>query len=71
MMNQGIYKNNSSGYKGVHWDERKNKWVTQIQAEGKRKYVGAYRSLRSAVLAYNKAAKTHYQEFARINSIAM
>lgn len=30
--NRGVPKNNTSGYKGVCWDKRKRKWLSQIKA---------------------------------------
>lgn len=57
----------SSKYKGVTWYKKLGKWSVRITHEEKRKFLGYFYSEESAALAYNKAAKEFYGEFARIN----
>ncbi len=51
---QGKY---SSNYKGVHWSTRHSKWVSQIQINGKLKYLGIFISEYEAHLAYQNKLK--------------
>ncbi len=60
---------NTSGYKGVHLEKRTNKWVAQISIKGIRTYLGTYLSKELAALAYNKAALSHFGEFANLNNL--
>jgi len=62
--NHNLSKRNSSGFKGVHWSKRHNRWVVKVGQN----YVGEFLNLTDAALAYNKAAKSYFgEEFARIN----
>jgi hypothetical protein len=40
--NQKVYKNNTSGAKGIFWNEKHKKWRTQINYSGKRKCLGSF-----------------------------
>jgi hypothetical protein len=42
MLDLKIYKNNSSGISGVNWETKYFKWKVQINASGKRKYLGLF-----------------------------
>jgi len=46
--NQKTRSDSKSGIKGVCWHERLNKWYTQIQLEGKKRYLGVYKDLQEA-----------------------
>jgi hypothetical protein len=61
------YKNNTSGYKGVHWCNTLNKWRAQIFVDKKRKRLGAYTDIKQAHIAYETAAKELFGEFYREN----
>lgn len=67
--NKRIYKINSSGYKGVCWHKRIGKWYTQIEVNKKNIYIGQFDDKIKAALAYNKAAKQYFGEFANLNII--
>ena len=56
LKNQKFRKNNTSGFKGVCWDKRKNKWRAQIRADGKSKYLGLFSTSEQARAAYIEAA---------------
>jgi hypothetical protein len=56
-------KNNSSGFKGVHWHVRKKKWVARIAIEKRRLHIGMYDSKEAAYEAYKNAAKANFGEF--------
>ena len=55
--NRRLTKANSSGYRGVSWDNAKKKWMVQIKSEGKRYYLGRYNDLIEAVKVYDQKAK--------------
>jgi len=38
--NCGMFKNNTSGIKGVYWDTKKGKWHSHIAVDGKAKFLG-------------------------------
>lgn len=68
-MNKGSQKGSKVKYKGVV--ERKTmhkiKYIAQIAAYGKHKYLGIYDTAIEAAKAYNKAAKELHKEFACLN----
>jgi len=67
--NQKLSKNSTSGHKGVSWKQQNKKWQAHITINGIRKYLGYYTAKEKARLAYNKAAKELFGEFALLNSI--
>jgi hypothetical protein len=64
--NSKIYKNNTSGYKGVSYRREKNKWQAKITINYKQKHLGYYNSLEVAYDAYCKASIKYHGEFGRI-----
>ena len=66
LMNRGKNKNNGSGYKGVYWKQKSNKWCAQIGRIGGRKtYLGLFETVEEASLAYRDAAKKLHGQYAR------
>lgn len=63
--NQKVRIDNTSGAKGVIWDENRSKWRAQIQVKGKRLFLGRYKTKEEASTAYQKAALKHHGNFAR------
>ena len=59
--------NPSSKYLGVHWDERLQRWLTQIRVAGKNTYLGIYRSETEAALAREFFITAHPELQARSN----
>jgi glucosamine 6-phosphate synthetase-like amidotransferase/phosphosugar isomerase protein len=51
--------------RGVSWDKRTKKWRARVG----RKWIGRYKELDDALMAYNEAAIKKYGEFANINII--
>lgn len=68
MHNRIASSNNTSGYKGVHWDARKRKWIAKIGSNDERKHLGHFDSAEDAARAYDIAALAMHGEFARPNS---
>ncbi|MGD2095085.1 MAG: HNH endonuclease [Phycisphaerales bacterium] len=62
-----LKKNNSSKYRGVWHDKRYNKWRAQISINRKKKHLGYFKDEKEAGMAYDKAAKKYYGEFAILN----
>lgn len=68
--NASIRKDNTSGYVGVSFFKRTNRWRVQIQVKGKKISVGYYQSIEDAIAARAKAkAEFHkFQPFDAVNS---
>lgn len=60
---------NTSGYKGVCWDRRLSKWKAGIRCRGIYFYLGLFDKeyVIEAAKAYDKAAKSHFGDFAFLN----
>lgn len=63
--NSSIRSHNRSGFKGVIWEPRRNKWQAYINIDGKQKYLGLYQRAEAAHAAYCTAAAEYFGEFAR------
>ena len=70
LANSGMRKNTISGYKGV-WRHPKTikKWHAEVLVNGKKHRLGKYETKEEAALAYNKAAKKYFGEFAFLNNV--
>ncbi|MFV8848639.1 HNH endonuclease [Serratia fonticola] len=64
--NKGKRKNNTSGFKGVDFDSRRNKWRAKIRVSGRRIQLGLHNTPEEAYEAYCKAAKELHQEFCNL-----
>jgi hypothetical protein len=62
-------KNNTSGYKGVHWNKEKEKWQARVMINTITKHIGYFEDLIEAAKAYNEAALKYHGEFAKLNEI--
>lgn len=62
--NVGISTRNSSGYKGVSWDNRSNKWRAQISYQNKLIYLGLYLTKEEAFEIRKTKALELFGEFA-------
>lgn len=67
--NTGLFKHNTSGYKGVCWDSGRKKYMAKIKVYGRTKFLGRYDTPEQAALAYNESAKIVFGEFARLNNV--
>ncbi len=56
---------NKSGFKGVCWNAKVKKWRATIKIGNKQKHLGLFRHPYDAWLAYARAAREYYGEFAR------
>lgn len=70
--NQGNRKKSRSKYsefKGVTWDQSRNKWKAHIMVNKKTINIGRFDSEIEAAIAYNSAAVKHFGEFAHLNKV--
>ena len=51
--NQRVYKNNSSGYKGVCYNKNNNKYIAYININKKRIHLGYFQTVVEGAIAYN------------------
>ena len=57
---------NTSGVKGVSWDRALEKWQARIQVRGEKRYLGHFRCITAAALAYAKASRALHGDFGRV-----
>ena len=67
--NRRVHKNSKSGFKGVYYEPRKNRYIAHIKKNYKRFWLGSFRDPIDAAKAYDSAATKHFGEFARLNEI--
>lgn len=68
MRNQGKRRDaKTSKFKGVSWCANASKWRTQLHRFGKPVHIGLFKTETEAAIAYDKAAKSLYGEFANLN----
>ncbi len=60
-------KSQGSKYKGIMWNKRTRKWVTQIKHCDKAMQIGSFNNQIDAAKAYDKKAKELFGEFAYLN----
>jgi hypothetical protein len=62
-------KRNTSGYLGVSWSKRENKFVAQIRVNGKGRQIGFFNTAEEAHEAYLKAKKQDHPFWIPINKL--
>lgn len=67
--NQRVYRNSTSGFKGVSFHKLTGKWHANIGHNGKTTYLGLHRTAEDAAIAYNEAARRLHGEFAKLNEV--
>lgn len=65
--NVGVRSDNTSGYKGVCWEERAGRWRAKISVERRRISLGYHDDAEAAARAYDAAARQHFGAFAYTN----
>jgi hypothetical protein len=63
--NEGVRKNNRSGFKGVGWDVRSNKWQARCYVNGKTHHLGFFTDPAKAAEAYKEFASKEHGQFFR------
>ena len=61
--NKSLSSRNTSGYKGVNWNKRSNRWDASIKENGLKVHLGYFRSLDDAVKARQKKANEVFGEY--------
>lgn len=69
--NRSAGSNNKSGYKGVSWDQTREKWHASIKVDGKTKNLGRFTNILEAVKAYNNASLQYHGEFSVLNPLPL
>jgi len=64
--NVGKRQDNTSGFKGVTWHKRDQKWQARIMKSGKDKHLGNFDTPELAYEAYCRAAAELHGQFARV-----
>ena len=62
-MNKKLSIKNTSGFKGVHFDKKSNKWKSQIQINGTKQHLGYFDKIEDAIKARVKKAEELFGEF--------
>lgn len=65
MWNMRRPSSNTSGFKGVTWNNNIKKWRARIKVYGEYRYLGSFADPKEAHAAYCKAAALHFGEYAR------
>lgn len=65
--NRGPTCDNATGFKGVYWRRREQRWAASIKVGDKSKHLGYFDTALEAALAYDDAAKEAFGEFAYSN----
>jgi hypothetical protein len=61
--NKKKFKNNTSGFKGVSFDKRYNKWRVDISQNNKHIFIGNFYTIEDAIIARYKKAKEIQGEY--------
>src|SRR5690606_30033579 len=65
--NERPRKGTSSKYKGVSWYKQTRRWEAYIKINGKKKRIGYFNDEIEAALAYDRAARELFGEYAKTN----
>ncbi len=65
--NCSLPKSSTTGYKGVCFDNKKQKYMAHIHPNGRMKFLGYYSDPVDAALAYDRAALFYFKSFAKTN----
>ena len=59
-INSKIKKDNTSGFKGISWLERRKKWRTYITLNNKTIYLGEFKKIKDAIIIRKKAELVYH-----------
>lgn len=66
MWNAKLSARNTTGYQGIYFDKRINRWSARIQVDRKQTYLGSFSNAEAAAEAYRQRAIKYRGEFARL-----
>ena len=69
LWNGGKHANNTSGFKGVHFDTRSSKWIAQITVNCKRIHIGSFEDKLEAAEAYILESLELHGEFSNYSPL--
>lgn len=69
--NQAKQKNNKSGFKGVSWHNKLNKWQALIMVDRHLRHLGYFDEIEDAARAYNLAAKQYHGDYSVLNTVPL
>jgi hypothetical protein len=67
--NQKLSKRNKTGYKGVSYNKRLEKFCATIRFKNKTICLGHFENKIDAAIAYNNSAIKYFGEFSKLNEI--
>lgn len=70
LKNLKMNSRNKSGYKGVSWNKRMNKWQVQAVLNRETFYLGHYSDVHEAGRVYDRFARKHHGEFYNNTQVA-
>ncbi len=65
--NANVRSDNTSGFKGVSFNKRNNKFRAYIMCNKVNRHIGYFSSAKAAAYAYDRAAKKFHGKFAKLN----
>jgi hypothetical protein len=65
VMNTPLFANNTSGTKGIYWDDRAQKWCCEIKARGEKFWLGRFEDLNLAKSVVAQKRHELHGKFAR------
>jgi hypothetical protein len=65
--NRRLQSNNTSGYKGVHWETCTQKWRAVIKVDGHQHRLGRFGIAEEAARVYDAKARALFKDFATLN----
>lgn len=67
LRNQRKQNGTTSRFKGVTWNQHSRRWYAQSKVNGKRIYIGCFKSEEDAARAYDALARSMFGPYARPN----
>jgi hypothetical protein len=65
--NRRLQSNNTSGFKGVHWETCTQKWRASIKISGRQIRLGRFKVVEEAARVYDAKARAFFKDFATLN----
>lgn len=69
MRNRKMAKNCKSGFKGVWFNKKRQRWIAYIKTNGQSRVLGHFKDRLEAAHVYNQVAEQLFGEFARLNDV--
>lgn len=64
--NSRVSRSSANAYKGVSFHRAIGKWQVGLTNKGERVWLGLHERIEDAIAAYNRGAREHFGEFARL-----